>query len=94
MLPNQCRVTIYRDQVAADAIVALTRLHTTIIDRIAELLATGVNLTGVAIVLELQDTNVRLRADLDATPPGSDQERTERDSSTQPDGTPRRIASA
>jgi DNA-binding transcriptional MerR regulator len=42
--------------------------------RIAELLATGVNLTGVAMVLDLQDTNVRLRADLDATRPGTDQE--------------------
>jgi len=37
----------------------LQRLH-----RIAELLATGVNLSGVAMVLDLQDTNARLRADL------------------------------
>jgi len=46
----------------------LERLH-----RIAELLATGVNLTGVAMVLDLQDTNARLRADLGATRPDSDQ---------------------
>jgi MerR family transcriptional regulator/heat shock protein HspR len=35
--------------------------------RIAELVAAGVNLTGVAMVLDLQDTNARLQADLDAT---------------------------
>ena len=64
----------------------LERLH-----RIAELLATGVNLTGVAMVLDLQDTNVRLRADLDATWPGSDQESRGRNSSTQSSGTPGRI---
>jgi DNA-binding transcriptional MerR regulator len=33
--------------------------------RIAHLLATGLNLTGVAMVLDLQDTNARLQADLD-----------------------------
>ncbi|HEY5248117.1 MAG TPA: MerR family transcriptional regulator [Dermatophilaceae bacterium] len=33
--------------------------------RIAHLVATGVNLTGVALVLELQEANGRLRADLD-----------------------------
>ena len=32
--------------------------------RIAHLVATGVNLTGVAMVLDLQDTNARLEADL------------------------------
>ena len=35
--------------------------------RIAELVAAGLNLTGVAMVLDLQDTNTRLQADLDAT---------------------------
>jgi DNA-binding transcriptional MerR regulator len=35
--------------------------------RIAALLATGLNLTGVAMVLDLQDTNARLQADLDAS---------------------------
>ena len=64
---------------------ALERLH-----RIAELLATGVNLTGVAMVLDLQDTNARLRADLDATEPDSDQASGGHSSSTQPGGTPRR----
>ena len=34
--------------------------------RIADLVATGLNLTGVAMVLDLQDTNARLRADLHA----------------------------
>lgn len=34
--------------------------------RIAELVATGLNLTGVAMVLDLQDTNARLQADLNA----------------------------
>jgi MerR family transcriptional regulator/heat shock protein HspR len=34
--------------------------------RIADLVATGLNLTGVAMVLDLQDTNARLRADLNA----------------------------
>ena len=33
--------------------------------RIAYLVATGVNLAGVALVLDLQDANGRLRADLD-----------------------------
>jgi DNA-binding transcriptional MerR regulator len=33
--------------------------------RIADLVATGLNLAGVAMVLDLQDTNARLRADLD-----------------------------
>ena len=33
--------------------------------RIAHLVATGLNLTGVAMVLNLQDTNARLQADLD-----------------------------
>jgi MerR family transcriptional regulator/heat shock protein HspR len=32
--------------------------------RIAELVATGLNLVGVAMVLDLQDTNAQLRADL------------------------------
>lgn len=35
--------------------------------RIADLVATGLNLAGVAMVLDLQDTNARLQADLDAT---------------------------
>lgn len=35
--------------------------------RIADLVAAGLNLTGVAMVLDLQDTNARLQADLDAT---------------------------
>jgi MerR family transcriptional regulator, heat shock protein HspR len=34
--------------------------------RIAELVAVGLNLTGVAMVLDLQDRNARLQADLDA----------------------------
>lgn len=34
--------------------------------RIAHLVATGLNLTGVGMVLDLQDTNARLQADLDA----------------------------
>jgi MerR family transcriptional regulator, heat shock protein HspR len=34
--------------------------------RIADLVATGLNLAGVAMVLDLQDANARLRADLDA----------------------------
>lgn len=34
--------------------------------RIAELVAVGLNLTGVAMVLDLQDTNARLQSDLDA----------------------------
>jgi MerR family transcriptional regulator/heat shock protein HspR len=33
--------------------------------RISELLSTGLNLAGVAMVLDLQDANDRLRADLD-----------------------------
>jgi MerR family transcriptional regulator, heat shock protein HspR len=33
--------------------------------RIGHLVATGLNLTGVGMVLDLQDTNARLRADLD-----------------------------
>jgi DNA-binding transcriptional MerR regulator len=32
--------------------------------RIAHLVTTGLNLTGVAMVLDLQDTNARLQADL------------------------------
>jgi len=41
--------------------------------RIADLVDTGLNLAGVALVLDLQDTNARLRADLDAAerPPSS-----------------------
>jgi MerR family transcriptional regulator/heat shock protein HspR len=35
--------------------------------RIADLVAAGVNLTGVAMVLDLQDANARLQADLDAS---------------------------
>jgi len=35
--------------------------------RIADLVATGLNLAGVAMVLDLQDANARLQADLDAT---------------------------
>ena len=34
--------------------------------RIADLVAAGVNLTGVAMVLDLEDANARLQADLDA----------------------------
>ena len=33
--------------------------------RISALVATGLNLAGVAMVLDLQDTNARLQADLD-----------------------------
>ncbi|MDQ1536112.1 MAG: MerR family transcriptional regulator, heat shock protein HspR [Actinomycetota bacterium] len=33
--------------------------------RIAHLVATGMNLTGVGMVLDLQDRNARLQADLD-----------------------------
>jgi MerR family transcriptional regulator, heat shock protein HspR len=64
----------------------LERLH-----RIAELLATGVNLTGVAMVLDLQDTNARLRADLDATGPDNDQTSRGHNSNPRPGGTPGRI---
>ena len=64
----------------------LERLH-----RIAELLSNGVNLTGVAMVLDLQDTNARLRADRDATRPDSDQESRGSSSSPQPVATPRRL---
>ena len=39
---------------------ALDRLR-----RIAHLVATGVNLVGVALVLDLQDANKQLRSDLD-----------------------------
>jgi MerR family transcriptional regulator/heat shock protein HspR len=35
--------------------------------RIAQLTKSGLNLTGVAMVLELQDTNARLQADLEAS---------------------------
>jgi MerR family transcriptional regulator, heat shock protein HspR len=35
--------------------------------RIASLLSTGLNLAGVAMVLDLQDTNDQLRADLSRT---------------------------
>ena len=35
--------------------------------RIAALVDAGLNLTGVAMVLDLQDANARLQADLDAT---------------------------
>jgi len=35
--------------------------------RIAHLVDTGLNLTGVAMVLDLQDTNIRLQADIDAS---------------------------
>ena len=63
----------------------LERLH-----RIAELLATGVNLSGVAMVLDLQDANARLRADLDATGLGNYQASGGRGSSAQSGGTPRR----
>lgn len=37
--------------------------------RIADLVATGLNLAGVAMVLDLQDTNTRLQADLAANRP-------------------------
>jgi MerR family transcriptional regulator/heat shock protein HspR len=44
--------------------------------RIADLLGTGLNLTGVAMVIDLQDRNARLRADLDARGrPGTDRAR-------------------
>ena len=36
------------------------------IRRIVDLVATGVNLAGVAMVLDLEDANARLKADLDA----------------------------
>lgn len=39
--------------------------------RIAHLVDTGINLTGVAMVLDLQDTNTRLQADIDAGADGS-----------------------
>jgi MerR family transcriptional regulator/heat shock protein HspR len=64
----------------------LERLH-----RIAELLATGVNLTGVAMVLDLQDANARLRADLDAIWPDSDEDSRGRSSNPQPGDTSRRL---
>ena len=35
--------------------------------RIAHLVDTGLNLTGVAMVLDLQDTNTRLHADVDVS---------------------------
>ena len=35
--------------------------------RIGDLVAAGVNLAGVAMVLDLEDANARLQADLDAT---------------------------
>jgi DNA-binding transcriptional MerR regulator len=35
--------------------------------RIAHLVNTGLNLTGVAMVLDLQDTNTQLQADIDAS---------------------------
>lgn len=35
--------------------------------RIADLVATGMNLVGVGMVLDLQDANTRLQADLDTT---------------------------
>jgi MerR family transcriptional regulator, heat shock protein HspR len=35
--------------------------------RIADLVSAGVNLTGVAMVLDLEDANARLQADLDAS---------------------------
>lgn len=37
--------------------------------RIAHLVDTGLNLTGVAMVLDLQDTNTRLQADIEASEP-------------------------
>lgn len=43
----------------------LTRLR-----RIAELMATGVNLTGVGLLLDLQDENTRLRREMGARPDG------------------------
>jgi MerR family transcriptional regulator/heat shock protein HspR len=46
----------------------LTRLR-----RIAELLAGGLNLAGVALVLELETDNARLRADLEQTQADSTQ---------------------
>jgi hypothetical protein len=64
----------------------LERLH-----RIAALLAAGVNLTGVAMVLDLPETNARLRPDLNATRPDSDKTSRGHSSSPQPDGTPQRI---
>ncbi|MGV8910917.1 MAG: MerR family transcriptional regulator [Propionicimonas sp.] len=39
----------------------LDRLH-----HIADLIAAGLNLAGVAMVLDLEDTNTRLQAELDA----------------------------
>ncbi len=36
--------------------------------RIAELLAGGLNLAGIALVLDLEDDNARLRAELDERP--------------------------
>src|SRR5689334_17466832 len=36
--------------------------------RIAELLAGGLNLAGIAMVLDLEDDNARLRAELDQSP--------------------------
>jgi DNA-binding transcriptional MerR regulator len=40
--------------------------------RIAELLSAGLNLTGIAHVLDLEADNTRLRADLDALDPTTD----------------------
>jgi MerR family transcriptional regulator, heat shock protein HspR len=38
------------------------------IRRITELLAEGLNLAGIAVVLDLQDDNARMRAELDEHP--------------------------
>jgi DNA-binding transcriptional MerR regulator len=43
--------------------------------RIAELMATGVNLTGVGMLLDLQDENTRLRREIDARPDGQSRSR-------------------
>jgi DNA-binding transcriptional MerR regulator len=49
-----------------------TRLYSeedvTRLRRIAELLAGGLNLAGIAMVLDLEDDNARLRAELDDPP--------------------------
>jgi len=45
------------------------------LQHIADLIASGLNLAGVAMVLELEDTNTRLQAEIDApTSPPADTE--------------------
>ena len=48
-------------------VVPLDKIAQERLRRIAGLVAAGVNLAGVAMVLDLEDANARLQADLDAT---------------------------